>query len=269
MKQYRVLFNPLSGDGTGKAAAMHLMELLPDNELRFFDLTQIGGMESFLAKTDPKDTLLIAGGDGTVCRFADAARGLTRHRPIYYYATGQNNDFWRDLGRQPGDPPIPIDRYLRTLPVVQCGGQTRHFVSHVTLGEVSSSLFSLKVTVNGEAHSFSAVRFAAVTSGKYCAGGLLSPRQDRLCPENGLTVTILHDTPRFGLAGILRALRTGNAERYPGSVTVLRSCTLQLQAEWGHSAPPVLLCDGERMSPDGAEPMALTCSFGTEDPVGR
>lgn len=101
MKQYRVLFNPLSGDGAGKAAAMHLMELLPDNELRFYDITKIDSVPSFLAKTDPKDTILVAGGDGTLRRFADAVSALPLRHTVYYYATGRDNDFWRDLGRQP------------------------------------------------------------------------------------------------------------------------------------------------------------------------
>ena len=110
MKQYRVLFNPLSGDGAGKAAAMHLMELLPDNELRFYDITKIDSVPSFLAKTDPKDTILVAGGDGTLRRFADAVSALPLRHTVYYYATGRDNDFWRDLGRQPGDPPVPVSR---------------------------------------------------------------------------------------------------------------------------------------------------------------
>lgn len=245
MKQYRVLFNPLSGEGTGKAAAMHLMELLPDNELRFYDITKIDSVPSFLAKTDPKDTLLIAGGDGTLRRFADAVSALPPRHTIYYYATGRDNDFWHDLGRQPGDPPVPVSRYLAGLPTVRTGAQDGHFIGSVAIGEAGSSLFSVTVTVDGATYPFPAARFAAVTCGKYCRGGLLAPAQDRLQPAQGLTVTVLHDTPRFGTAGILRALRTGSAARYPASIAVLRGQEITLHCETALPALPPCVLDGD------------------------
>ena len=77
MKRYRILYNPLAGDGTGREAAMHLLDLLPDCELRFYDLTTLGSISSFLAKNDPKDALLLAGGDGTLSRFANEAVTLS------------------------------------------------------------------------------------------------------------------------------------------------------------------------------------------------
>ena len=249
MKQYRVLFNPLSGDGAGKAAAMHLMELLPDNELRFYDITKIDSVPSFLAKTDPKDTILVAGGDGTLRRFSDAVSALPLRHTVYYYATGRDNDFWRDLGRQPGDPPVPVSRYLAGLPTVRTEAHCGHFIGSVTVGEAGSSLFSVTVTVDGATYPFPTARFAAVTCGKYCRGGLLTPGQERLQPESGLTVTVLHDTPRFGTAGILRALRTGNAARYPASIAVLRGQEITLHCETPLPALPPCFLDGDPLPP--------------------
>ena len=115
MKRYRILYNPLAGDGTGREAAMHLLDLLPDCELRFYDLTTIGSISSFLAKNDPKDALLLAGGDGTLSRFANEAVTLSSRQEVYYYATGVHNDFWHDIGRQRGDPPVRINRYLDNI----------------------------------------------------------------------------------------------------------------------------------------------------------
>ena len=94
-----------------------------------------------------------------------------------------------------------------------------------------------------------AARFAAVTCGKYCRGGLLTPGQDRLQPAQGLTVTVLHDTPRFGTAGILRALRTGNAARYPASIAVLRGQEITLHCETPLPALPPCLLDGDPLPP--------------------
>lgn len=119
MKQYRILYNPLAGGGNGTERAMHLPDVLQDCEMRFYDITEIDSYSSFLAKIAPQDAVLIAGGDGTLAHFINGIGNKPLRHDIYYYPTGQHNDFWHDIGRQSGDPPVRINRYLRNLPTVQ------------------------------------------------------------------------------------------------------------------------------------------------------
>ena len=249
MKRYRVLFNPLAGGGTGRRTAMHLLELLPDCELRFCDLTEIDSIPSFLAKADPKDAILIAGGDGTLSRFANSVAALPPHQDIYYYATGTHNDFWRDIGRQPGDPPVRVNRYLAGLPTVRCDGEERRFLNGVVCGTgapgdlTHAHPASVTLTADGAPHAFRQVWFAAVTYGKYCSGLAAAPEQDRL-RAGQLTVTVLHGTGRFAASRILRALRAGRWVRDPAHLTVLtgKSITLSCAAEHGTSG---VFCDSD------------------------
>lgn len=250
MKRYRVLFNPLAGNGTGRKTAMHLLELLPDCELRFCDLTEIDSVSSFLAKADPKDAILVAGGDGTLSRFANSFASLPLRQDIYYYATGTHNDFWRDIGRQPGDPPVRINRYLSGLPTVLCDGETRRFLNGVACGTgdlTHAHPTTVTLTVDGAPHIFRRVWFAAVTYGKYCGGLAASPEQDRLGAAC-LTVTVLHDTGRFGASRILRALRAGRAVKDPAHLTVLTGRSIAMTCAAEHAAPGIF-CDSEPFRP--------------------
>ncbi len=227
MKRYRILYNPLAGDGTGREAAMHLLDLLPDCELRFYDLTTIGSISSFLAKNDPKDALLLAGGDGTLSRFANEAVTLSPRQEVYYYATGVHNDFWHDIGRQRGDPPVRVNRYLENLPVMRTGDGDLRFLNGVTasagvpFSAAHSHSTTVTVTVDGVSHVFHRAWLVTVTHGKHLGGFLLSPSQDRLSAGRTLTVTVLHGVGRFGVAHVLRALRTGRPVRHSAAVTVL------------------------------------------------
>ena len=110
MKQYRILYNPLAGGGNGTERAMHLPDVLQDCEMRFYDITEIDSYSSFLAKIAPQDAVLIAGGDGTLAHFINGIGNKPLRHDIYYYPTGQHNDFWHDIGRPArAHQPLPAE----------------------------------------------------------------------------------------------------------------------------------------------------------------
>lgn len=247
MKQYCVLYNPLAGDGNGRSAALRLPELLPDSELRFYDLTEIASLPSFLAKLDPKAALLLAGGDGTLAHFVSSVSALPPRGEVYYYATGTKNDFWRDLGRQLGDPPVRINRYLDGLPTARIGRAEHRFLNGVTLGAVTADELrrvrptGVMVTVDGKTHTYRGARLVAVTYGRYCHGLMPSPDRSRLDEERTLSVIVLHGVGDFGAARLLRALRNGRGGRYPAHIAELRGRTIRVETD----EPTVGCCDSE------------------------
>ncbi len=221
MRQYHVLYHPLACDRAGKEVAMRLSEILPDSELRFFDMTEIGSIPRFLSTTDLNIAILIVGGDGTLSHFANAVASVKIRHHIFYYAEGRHTDFWQDLGRQVGDPPVRINRYLSGLPSVSVGNISHRLLCGLAIGELLSEkpakrkTADLTLTVDGTSYEYKKVRFVTVTKGKYCCGVLPSPDQDRFGADGTLTVTLIHGVRPFGLHKLLRFLRHGKKTENP------------------------------------------------------
>ena len=74
---YHILYNPLSGSGKGGERVQSLRELLRDKELNFCDIREIRDYAEFFAGIPAEDALVIAGGDGTLNKFANFTDGLT------------------------------------------------------------------------------------------------------------------------------------------------------------------------------------------------
>lgn len=261
MKQYRILYNPLAGGGNGKERAMHLLDLLQDCEMRFYDITEIENYPSFFAKTAPQDAVLIAGGDGTLSHIINAVGSRLLLHDIYYYPTGRNNDFWHDIGRQAGDPPVRINRYLRGLPTVQTDRGSLRVLNGVGNGNphFPHKPTDATVTVDGTPHTYHKVRLVSVTQGKFCGGMIPTPRQNRLQSERRISVMILHDAGRWRAGRILRAALAGRAEKYRNNVTVLCGNSIEVR----YAEPVSLLVDGE------AQPATQICRMSVEPDVAQ
>ena len=93
-----VLFNSLSGNGTGKTKAEAIKPFLSGKELIYEDVTKIDDPWGFFDRLDPDDELYLCGGDGTLNRFINNTEGIDITQPLYFFPTGTGNDFWNDLG---------------------------------------------------------------------------------------------------------------------------------------------------------------------------
>ena len=110
-----VLYNELSGNGTGKTKAEDVKKFLNGKETVFEDVRKITDYNSFFAALKEDDEIILCGGDGTLNHFINDTEGMTYENPLYYYPTGSGNDFWNDLGKTAEDGPERIEKYLKDL----------------------------------------------------------------------------------------------------------------------------------------------------------
>ena len=64
-----VLFNSLSGNGTGKTKAEAIKPFLEGKEINYRDVVEISDAKGFFDGLNPDDELYLCGGDGTLNRF--------------------------------------------------------------------------------------------------------------------------------------------------------------------------------------------------------
>ena len=134
MKAYCVLFNPLAGGGLGETQARALSRKMPEDTLRFVDITAVKEYAALFASLGPEEGLILCGGDGTLNRFINDTAPLIIERNIYYFATGSGNDFLTDIGGKASDTSRPINQYLQKLPSVYVNGTRRYFLNGIGYG---------------------------------------------------------------------------------------------------------------------------------------
>ena len=118
MDKTYILFNRYAGCGKASEEATQLSLNIENAEL--VDMTKIESYADFFASLDTADDVIICGGDGTLNRFINDARGVKFENKIYYYAIGSGNDFARELGKERASKPnFPINEYIKDLPTVR------------------------------------------------------------------------------------------------------------------------------------------------------
>jgi len=205
MAETFVLYNPHAG-GDGRADAELLRLALPE-PVQLYDITRITNYAAFLDSMQAEDTLILAGGDGTLHRFVNDTAGLTIRPQIQLFPTGAGNNFARDRRALRLDPPLPVTQALQALPTAEIDGRRRRFLTGVGLGPCPSDRHALgdflhfrpryaRVTVDAQVFSYCNVRLAIAMHGRYFGG--LIPVPDR--QEGTVSLMVLHD------AGPLRSL---------------------------------------------------------------
>ncbi|MBQ4611087.1 MAG: diacylglycerol kinase family protein, partial [Clostridia bacterium] len=128
-----ILYNPTSGNNSGKGYAMMLEICYPDSAS--YDVTQIADHAAFFAGLAPSDDVILCGGDGMLHHFANDVKNIAIPNRIYLYAMGTGNDFARDIGKsQYSEPDYPINAYIKKLPSVTVNGTQRLFINGVGYG---------------------------------------------------------------------------------------------------------------------------------------
>ena len=226
--KYKVLYNPLSGSIVNEKIKEELAALLKEHEFELEDITKVDYAEFFKALKEDENILLV-GGDGTINRFVNSTQSYDYKNSVWYYAAGNGNDFWTDIGHKKGDAPECIDKYLANLPTVTVKGKDYKFINGVGYGidgyccemgdklksegkkvdytgiAVKGLLFHFKpktatVTVDGQTQTFKKTWIAPSMLGRYYGGGMIpTPAQDRL-GDGSLSICLMYN------AGKLRTL---------------------------------------------------------------
>lgn len=268
--KYKVLYNPFAGRINDTSFFNELKTALSDDELEYYDITKVS-YAGFLSGVKDGEAVIIAGGDGTLNRFINDTDGLEISVPVYYYAAGNGNDFWTDIGRKTGDKPVELAPYLKDLPTVTVNGKTYKFINGVGYGidgyccevgdrlkaedkkvnytgiAVKGLLFhfkpkNAKVTVDGVTKQFKKVWIAPTMNGRMYGGGMLpTPAQDRLNTERTVSVCLMHGSGKLKTLMIFPKIFKGEHVKKVKNVTILSGKTVTVEFD----KPCALQIDGE------------------------
>ena len=235
-----VLFNGLSGNGSGKAKAEGIKSFLEGKELNWQDVTKLEDIKGFINGLNADDELYLCGGDGTLNHFINDTDGIDIAQPLYYFPTGSGNDFWNDLGKKPGEAPEQINKYIKDLPFVEVNGMKKRFLNGIGYGidgyccevgdqmreagnenidyagiAIKGLLFHYKPTnaeidVDGQKFSYTKVWLAPSMNGRYYGGGMIAtPGQDRLGKERLLSLLVFHGSGKIRTLAIFPSIFKG------------------------------------------------------------
>lgn len=271
MKKIYVLYNPKAGNNTGENESKKIT-MVSDYEVVYRDITSMDNYSEFFGALNESDSVIVAGGDGTLSYFADSICDVEIKNPVYYYAAGSGNDFFKDLNLKKGDGPVLLNSYIENLPVMTVNGRECRFVNGVgggldayscnagnmlhkkgkkanyVLSAIKGILYDYKpmnaiVTVDGKKREFKNVWFASVMKGRYFGGGImLAPKQDR-CLEK-LSAVIVHKAGRFRLLTIIPGAFEGKHVKYTEYVEIMEGSSISVEFD----RPVPVQIDGETMS---------------------
>lgn len=290
MAEFYVLYNPLSGDGSGEEDAKMLDIVLPSTSL-FFDMTKITNYAAFLSGVKAEDYLIVAGGDGTLNRFVNDTAGIEILPEILYFPIGTGNDFAREFGKQAYADPFPVTEQLKDLPTVEVKGKTYHFLNGVGFGldgycceegdklrmipnkKVNGTAIAIKgllfrfaprkaeVTVDGQRYTYNKVWIAPTMYGKYYGGGMMpAPEQDRENPEKTLSLVVLHGAGRLRTLFAFPGIFKGTHVKHKNMVAIHTGHEITVEFD----RPTPLQIDGETiLSVTNYTVRSVRCKTGT------
>ena len=221
MNKYYILYNPKANGGNGEAASHGAEKYSGGREIEYVNVLTIDDYAAFLAAATDDDEIVICGGDGTLCRFANYTDGMKYPKNLLFFATGTGNDFYNDIGKKVGTEPIEIAKYVEHLPTVTVKGKTYKFINGVGYGidgyccevgdalhakgvtEVNYTSIAIKgllfhfkprnatVTVDGVTKKYKKAWLAPTMNGRYYGGGMIpTPDQDRMKNETVSTMVM-------------------------------------------------------------------------------
>lgn len=271
MTKAYVFYNPLAGNGISEKDLLPLKAFLND-EVVFCNMTKSETYEEKLFSLKPDDYIIICGGDGTLNRFINVTDGIKLKNEIFYYPCGTGNDFARDVGKDFGDPPFNITKYIKGLPYAEVKSRKYRFLNGIGYGidgyccevgdelkkhsdkpvdytsiAVKGLLFHYKptvatVTVDGVIHKYTKVWLAPTMMGRYYGGGMMpTPSQDRTDPERRLSVMIFHDSGKLKTLAVFPSIFKGKHTKHTKTVEILTGREITVKFD----RPTALQIDGE------------------------
>lgn len=237
-----VLFNPLSNNKKGSCAEADITKIFYNKQLVFIDITSINNVLEVVEKLASNDELIVAGGDGTLTRFADDVYDLKLKQKIYLYPCGSGNDFYNDIKDSCTlvNKLIPLNQFIESLPEVFVNGIHRRFINGIGFGidgfcceegdkireksdrKVNYTTIALKgllykyhpcnakIIVDGVSKFYRKVWLAPTMLGRFYGGGMMiTPFQKRLNKEKTLTSAVAFNASKFKVLSVFPKIFTG------------------------------------------------------------
>ena len=274
MSKIYVLFNPLAGNNDGELKAKKLENLYSKKEMVYKDITKINDYSGFVEELGKEDQIVVCGGDGTLNRFVNDTYNLNIRNNILYYATGNGNDFLRDLGKSEGANPFRINNYIKNLPSVTVNGETRYFLNGVGFGidgfccEVGDDLrekgkkpnytniavkgllhgykpTSATVIVDGQKKTYKKVWIAPTMYGRFYGGGMMpAPKQSRNNSKRLVSFAAVHNSGKLRTLYVFPSIFKGTHINRYTMVDVIKGHNITVKFD----RPSALQIDGETIS---------------------
>ena len=264
-----ILYNPMAGNNQGYQKASELKNIYKDQETTFLDITEVQDYDSlFYEKIKEGDSVVIAGGAGTLNRFINNTESISYTCPILYYTVGSDNDFSRDVDQE---KPFPVNQYIENLPIVEVKGKKYRFINGVGYGidgyccEVGDSLrgksekpinytaiaikgllFHYKptkatITVDGVEHTYEKVWLAPTMHGRFYGGGMIPTPSQKREDNTKLSVMVMYGKGKIKTLMVFPSIFKGEHVKHKDMVEVLSGRTIKVEFD----KPTALQIDGE------------------------
>ena len=273
MSTYHIIYNRLSRSNTGELEAHMLDEIMAGEDLRYWNVDEIGDYHKFFENIPINDKIIVAGGDGTLNRFINDTDYCNVLQDVYFFPAGSGNDFARDIGKSKHCHPFEMRKFISNLPAVTINGKERRFFNSVSIGldaqvcleadrlksagkkSVNYAVLAVKciftkykfcdaVVADGDGNrrEFKDVLLAITTKGRYFGGGVkISPNQDRNDPDENMTFIIAHNLPAWKALIVFASIVIGKHFSFKNNVTVIEGKDFTVE----FSQPTPIQIDGE------------------------
>ncbi len=272
-----ILYNPLSNNKKGENAVKEVQALFTDKEVKKESVFTLKDAKSFIDSLNPDDEIVLCGGDGTLYHFANAVYELKPEQKIYYYAAGSGNDFEHDAEETEKylEKLIPLNEFLKNLPVVTVNGNKSYFLNGVGFGidgyccEEGDKLrlesdepvdyagiaikgllgkfkpSNAKITVDGETKSYRKVWLAPTMLGKYYGGGMMvAPAQNRFNEAKTVSSVVWYGGGKLGTLIKFPKIFKGEHIKFKKNVEIRTGHEITVEFD----KPQALQIDGETVS---------------------
>lgn len=267
-----ILFNSLAGNKTGRQNAQKLVDRFRKERVLFQDVVELKNIYSLLAAVERKDTVILAGGDGTLNYFVNDMNGRELPCKVYYYPVGSGNDFHADCKDYVEDGLIYLNPFVESLPSVTVNGKTSLFLNGIGYGidgycceegdklratsdkpinytsiAIKGLLFffkpaNAKVTVDGKVYHFKKVWLAPTMNGRFYGGGMMvAPKQDRRNPDGTLSLVVIHKSGKLKTLIVFPSIFKGEHVKHTEMVETLTGREITVEFD----RPTALQIDGE------------------------
>ena len=268
---YHILYNPLAGNGDAENKIRAILSSY-EGDMIFTDITELNDYAEFFSSLGDDETVIIAGGDGTLNRFINSTVNIEIKCDVLYCAGGSGNDFLHDVGTPDNDKPLKINDYIKDLPVVEVNGKEYRFLNNVGFGidgyccevgdemkktsdkpvnytaiAIKGLLFHYKpcgatVTVDGKEYRYEKVWLAPTMQGSFDGGGMMpTPEQDRNDPSGELSLLLFHGSGKLKTLRVFPSIFKGEHVKHEKIVTIHKGSDISVTFD----KPTALQIDGE------------------------